>query len=490
MQYWNERYKDAQAEISNLQTKQVELEREIEELKSKRIQSMSFELVSVSRSKRKRDPSVESSASASKRVKAANDSSTKKNQLYEVLDEDFGPLGTTTYGNNSLQSSNILSSLTKATGAATVHHLWNVHKSYKQLHSDPSVLAYHLTRTCCNLTLHVASVAKNCREQQFQSLEEDDKRIRDIRLANVERELARTQRAAGRTFVSLMHGLTAFHDAQSDIITSRQGAVIYSYLQGFDTILTVISTTLNLVVHQAEEDESQARAKPGPKSKSKVRPPESVSSSLTTLLLAIMASLDSKQRSHMALFEGLVYLLLSRVGKQLFFFTFRHDRCTTVEGDITLGYPEISDTAAEPSQRSSSPAKLKAMKVEAKYLVQLLERAMALAPSFLGSTLSDSAIAKLSRVTTTTRRATASKTAMTKSALSAMAKEKLQHTLIDAMFGEDGAQNEFIERLTKPKAFAPIPPPPKVEDEDVPSWFCEQVWRLVGWDLLALEGGF
>lgn len=376
--------------------------------------------------------------------------------------------------------------LTSSIGTATVHHVWNVHKSYKQLHSDPSVLAYHLTRTCYNLTQHIASVAKYCREQQFQALREVDKRIRDIRLSNVDKELSRTQRAAGRTFISLMHGLAAFSDAQSETITSRQGAVVYSYIQGFDTILTVISTTLHILVHRAEDDESENQKKPKPKT----RFPESVPSSLNTLLLAIMSSLDSKQSSHVALFEGIFYLLLSRVGKRLFLFTFRHDRCGTIEGDIALGCADTLDPGAESSEGAPSTAKFKVTKLEAKYLIQLLERAMSLAASFLGSSLSSSATAKISRTATTTGRATARKTISAKAALSMLAKDKLQRTLMESMFGEDDAQNEFIERLTKPKPFPPIPAPQKVEDEDVPSWFCEQVWRLVGWDLLAREGDF
>ncbi len=59
--------------------------------------------------------------------------------------------------------------------------------------------------------------------------------------------------------------------------------------------------------------------------------------------------------------------------------------------------------------------------------------------------------------------------------------------------GAENASDEFLDILTKP-----MPPMrglstqnvTKVKDEDVESWYMEEVWKLVGWDILAREGGW
>jgi hypothetical protein len=55
---------------------------------------------------------------------------------------------------------------------------------------------------------------------------------------------------------------------------------------------------------------------------------------------------------------------------------------------------------------------------------------------------------------------------------------------------EDGGNNEFIDVLKKPVQMGPVPPPPKVEDVDTPQWFREEMWRLIGWDILSREDGW
>jgi len=434
------------------------------------------------RSKRKRGSSPESSASTRKRKETPRDNGNGYEDFNKALDEDFEALGNTSNGETcgiTLASAHV----DHSQGTATVYHIWHVHKSYMKLHSDPSILAYHLTGTSNNLTQHIATVAKNCREQQLQVLRENDKAIADIGQANIDNELSRTQRAAGRIFISLLHGLNALCNTPPDSLTSLQRSVIYSYAQAFDTILAIMSTTLTIYANGIEGHERIGNKKRNSKGNcGKGRSVEAVSSSLNTLLLAIIASLDPKQRSHGTLFEAILYVILSRVGSRLFFFTFNHERSETVDGDIVIPFPQ--GTASGSTELTT---KQKVSITEGKYLIQLLARAMTLAPSFLGSILPPSSTARLSRTCGAVNRASASKPSAAKSALTLLAKQKLQHTLIEAMFGDDNAQNEFTERLTKPKRFPPIAAPPSVDDEDVPTWFCEQVWRLVGWELLERE---
>lgn len=434
------------------------------------------------RSKRKRGSSPESSASTRKRKERPREKDNGYEDFNKALNEDFEALWNTSNG-ETCSITLARAHVDYSQGTTTVYHIWHAHKSYMKLHSDPAVLAYHLTCISHNLTQHLAAVAKNCREQQLQVLREDNKTIADIGQAKVDDELSRTQRAVGRIFISLLHGLNALCKEPQDSLTSVQSSVIYSYAQAFDTILTIMSTTLTIYANGIENYESIGNRKSNPKGKSgKGRSVEVVSSTLNTLLLAIIASLDPMQRSHGTLFEAILYIILSRVGTRLFFFTFNHERSETVDGDIVIPFPQ-----ARASGSTELRASQKVAIIEGKYLIQLLARAMTLAPSFLGSILSPSSTARLSRSCGAVNRASASKPSAAKSALTLLAKQKLQRTLIDAMFGNDDTQNEFIERLAKQKPFPPIAAPPRIDDEDVPTWFCEQVWRLVGWELLERE---
>jgi hypothetical protein len=63
-------------------------------------------------------------------------------------------------------------------------------------------------------------------------------------------------------------------------------------------------------------------------------------------------------------------------------------------------------------------------------------------------------------------------------------KHRLQHTLLKAMMGAD---KEFVDALA-----VPLPPEPEQDEpytfsdpkKGSPEWFEDQVWRLVGWDVL------
>jgi hypothetical protein len=172
-----------------------------------------------------------------------------------------------------------------------------------------------------------------------------------------------------------------------------------------------------------------------------------------------------------------MYLLLERVGKHLYLLTFNTERGATI--------PRPPRFSHEGDNESKGKLQHRGLTTEVKYLTQLLERAISLAPSFLGSTLPVSTNTKSVRPNSVVNKLIADQT---KSLLASHAKEKLQRTLVYAMFGDDGPQNEFVDRLKKPVAVEPVRQPPEIEDEDISQWFREKVWNLVGWDILTREG--
>ena len=209
------------------------------------------------------------------------------------------------------------------------------------------------------------------------------------------------------------------------------------------------------------------------------------------LLLALLTHLTpSKNGGHTALYEGILYLLLDAVGKRLFFLTFHHERRNTCEGDIA----SFDESGSEDIQK-------KAASIEVKYLVTLLERAVSLAPAFLGLASSGELAhgLKPSRAATVKKASTTAKSNQPKPSLSVAAKERLQRTLVQCIFGDQNqlhatsdtedevSNNEFIEVLRKPIQIGPLPQPPKTHNVDVPQWFREEIWRLVGWDILGSD---
>jgi hypothetical protein len=71
--------------------------------------------------------------------------------------------------------------------------------------------------------------------------------------------------------------------------------------------------------------------------------------------------------------------------------------------------------------------------------------------------------------------------------LATKAKESLQRTLVRCMFGTRDADNDNLlgDCLKLPPAtFKPVPAP-KVKSADVGQWFQEEVWRLLGWEILS-----
>lgn len=76
--------------------------------------------------------------------------------------------------------------------------------------------------------------------------------------------------------------------------------------------------------------------------------------------------------------------------------------------------------------------------------------------------------------------------------LSPVAKDRLQRTLVTCMYGNK-VDDEFLDVLTKPiplMRLGSLQSVARVEDKDVEEWYKKEVWRLVGWDVLAKERGW
>ncbi|TID18236.1 gb [Venturia nashicola] len=526
--YWHDMFKESQIEIHGLQTQMVKLERVNERLKASDAsggvaapQQPEGDSPDVEADMRKgpvppgfKDVTAPKKGTKRKQDEAKVKSSARPNKKVASNNE---PLPSTLVNGSLIDDLGVFD--VPGAGSTTVLHLFRAHKLYQQTDSDPQDLAYHLTQAATNLADHVSTIGKQIQKHILDATATQDKRLRaqlvSFATSKTDTDFPRILRAAGRSFMSLFHGLATMWEKDTEAAKRHHGATTYQYIKAFDTLLLAISSNCMLIAQlnaqQIANDApspSAAAKKSGEKKvqKSKTATKARIAQEIVSLLLALLTHLTpARQGPHTAFFEGILYLLLERTGKRLYLITFNRERGATLEDEMIDG--------PSPSAAQLGTVERQAISVEVKFLVQLLERAMSLAPSFLGSLSGVEVPAKSGRGAARVKFTGLPKRT---AALSISAKEKLQRTLVECMFGsaqlskrniskgndgnredeetededEQETNNEFIEVLRKPVFTGPVPQMPKVEEVDVPEWFTENVWKLVGWDVLGWGGDF
>jgi len=435
--------------------------------------------------KRKRDGGKEvTSTRPTKRTEASNEDLNGSS----TFDDDYDTLGSDSGGRIIL--SRLTASINNYLGSAAVQHLYRIRKLYDRPELEVAALTYHLVNASNHLGTVITTI---CRRHQQQQLDDELACVARARrrksqmpipgpLAS-QADIGAVFRAAGRSFMTLLHGLTRLDGVDIDDIKRRQGAVIYAYVNTYSCLLDTVTTLCLLrakhsqtaaTVSAAQHQESRTNAKTKPKSNCRL---PHIPQNLITTLAALLTELSPQSPAHLELFESLLYAILERVGKRIYVLTFDRERSATVEGDIL---PPSKLGSASADRQSHVEAEREALRLEAPLLMTLLERATSLAPKFFGSTHA-----------TATRSAGRTKTAKAtitggKAGLSLHIKEKLQQTLVLCIFGDE--PNEFADLLRRAPNFPPPPKPVELEEEDVMDWFKEKVWKLVGWDVLAKEG--
>lgn len=198
-----------------------------------------------------------------------------------------------------------------------------------------------------------------------------------------------------------------------------------------------------------------------------------------TFLGNLLDMLDPRVEANQSLFEGFAYCILDQLGKSLYSVVFGHSRAPDLETELKRGDGVFHDgTASEPSALQHEDEERKQIKLEAPYLLHLLNRIMIAAPAHFGNVHGvKNGKAKNNR-------------APAKNMLARSAKECLQRTLVHAIFGTENVKDDdpFKECLKMPTTVGGPLSMPKVKEADVLEYFKEEVWRCVGWDILAKEG--
>lgn len=290
--------------------------------------------------------------------------------------------------------------------------------------------------------------------------------------------------ATGRVSAALLVGYTRLckHDEKAAL----QGQTTHAMAQMYGKLLQALQAAS--ASSTASVTGPAMSASPSKASKTKQNSPQKstprvlvkddpIMNAITSLLISLLKQLDVKYDCHKELYEGYLFCIISALGDRLHTIVFHRPRGATISEDIAapMPDPEHENTTFQPEAPDSLP--IRQARLEAPYLLHLLKHALAIAPTFFGK------LAKGGKPSTKPGVAT-------KSSIALLAKERLQRTLVNAIFGTEGVAEEsdmLTECLRMPVFRGAGITAPRVKETEVCEWFKEEVWRLLGWEVLGKE---
>ena len=292
--------------------------------------------------------------------------------------------------------------------------------------------------------------------------------------------------ATSRSILSLIVGFNRLTNIPNGV--EVQGHVTYAFVKMYVKLMGALDESSQAEMRKSiTKDTVPSIAKKQSPSKSKAKQPTGVNikdngrlNLLTKFLCNVIDLLDPKIEVQKALFEGFAYAVFEMLGTKLYVLVFGHDRGATIEEDIAISSrPDGIEGSTESSSIETMELETRAAMLEAPYLIHLLNRIMNAAPAHLGATMSKK----------TGKAKQANNKGSMKGALAITSRERLQRTLVNCTFGTEGVDEDdpFKDCLKMPALSGPGLPTPKVKEADVQDWFKEEVWNLLGWEILSRE---
>ncbi|KAF1835597.1 hypothetical protein BDW02DRAFT_282884 [Decorospora gaudefroyi] len=364
-----------------------------------------------------------------------------------------------------------------ADGTRLTEALYTTHSLCRAAETDTNTLCSSLVQIALSLGKVIRVIAQNHKQLARQGRRTPEASSLDADKS----DFAIALNICARAFMSILVGISKLTESDKD--TRLTSLIICELADMFKTALQSIETSAR---HTAADFLSQP---PPPKrSKAKTAPvvvKESVPArAVAHLLISFLGFLERTDPVHQKIFDGFVFILFECIGKRLYYFTFGQNRSSSIEGNI-LPIPEPND-ALEIKKRETGAL---AIRLEVKALILILERAMGLAPNHMNPQTARTSHTP-NRVTRTL--SVKNLTTTSRARLSPLAKDRLQRTLVACMYGGK-SDDEFLDVLTKPMPsmrLGSLQNVAKVDDKEVESWYKEEIWRLVGWDILARESGW
>ncbi|KAL1799393.1 hypothetical protein ACET3X_003430 [Alternaria dauci] len=361
-------------------------------------------------------------------------------------------------------------------GSKLTEALYTTHSLCRSDEPDAETLCFNLVQIASGIGKVILNIAQN-----YEQLSRQGRRGAEAMSFDKDKsDFAVALSVCARAFMSLLVGVNKLMERKADV---RLASLIVCEVAG------MFKAALQSIEISARRTAQTFLSPRPPPNKTKTKAPPVVKESaparaVAHLLISFLGFLEKTDSVHQKIFDGFVFVLFERVGKRLYYFTFGQHRSTSIEGNI-LPPPEPRD-AAEATRRDIDAL---AIRLEVRALVLILERAMGLAPNHMNpqtarpSSASNRPARTMSIKTTVTS---------TRARLSPLARDRLQRTLVACMYGNN-TNDEFLDVLTKPVPairLGSLQNVAKIDDKDVQTWFKEEVWRLVGWDILARDGAW
>ncbi|KAF3049292.1 hypothetical protein E8E11_006044 [Didymella keratinophila] len=457
--YWKNQCERLQEENDQLRSENTRLERSNHSLTTRTSCTPDFAPVNAMNTS-KRKTRAASPARNSKRPKGDQPVDRSVAETQEEIDEDMDFLDSLGQEGNDLTES-----------------LFTTHKLCRTSCPNVDTLCFTLVRTANSLGKVIRLVAHRHGQLSRQGVQT----VGPASLDQDKSNFALAMTICARGFMSVLVGLTRLTQDTDDPRLS--GLVVCELVDMFKTVLVAIESVARKTAQQTLPRTIESNSTKE-KSPTKVIKESVPARTLAHLLIGLLGFLDKTNTVHQQIFDGFIYLLLERVGRRLFYCTFGRHRSSAVEGDLE---PILAPTSSEEARKSE--VEELGTHLEVKALVLVLERAMGLAPNHMNpqSSIVCRSQKKLGRTLSLKNLPAASK-----ARLSPVAKERLQRTLVACMYG-DKADDEFLDVLTKPMPsmrLGSLQNVARVEEKDVEDWYKKEVWRLVGWDVLAKDSGW
>lgn len=276
------------------------------------------------------------------------------------------------------------------------------------------------------------------------------------------------------TFQLLCQALSSLSGTEQGVHDT--GQVTYHIVCLYDAVMTALQKHCQATAERNADAKPNAKStkqknstkslrtktarNPGP---SLSTPEDDVPAQISQLLGAMALTLDISLGEHQELLEGFLSILLTRVGKLLCLFVFQ---------DLQLRPDLYADPTKIPFPEGLMGADLSettllAAQMEAKHLIWPLERILALLDT--GSSGS----------------ATLPETFHCRARFVSTIKDRLQSTLLQAVFGTDQPFfREPLRRGVQPDFLPESLQGPQGPEKLGPGWFVQEVWRLLGWEML------
>ncbi|KAF1986468.1 hypothetical protein K402DRAFT_454438 [Aulographum hederae CBS 113979] len=562
VQFWQEQCERVSLQNADLQARIAELQRQNEKLKAKAIGGA--ETAASTSKKRKLDPSSVGEK-ANKRGKAAANVDLEDEESFS---KSFDTLGMGKESTNTLRQ------------------LYRIKLHCVSSNIDDSSLSGDLIQAAGSLATLVENVYLQHQEKRLGiKFVNPPKTSRDgKKLASSVRsfpqlppemddqEISAFSLAAARSIILLYHGLAKLAERRSDTDVVKErcvGAVVYAYVQMFSQLLSTLAELCRRMAKyeatagsRANADTTQgiavARGKTAKKAATAVMKRKATRQSvrfaepsgslkslqtkdeplilldtkgrpdlprrLSSLLSGLISTLSPNMPPHHDLFEGMLHLLLDRVGKTLHFCVFGCERIDDIQAQIlaggTLGNIEVQDSQKE----SEDQEKKAAAEIEGKALMSVVEKAIFISEGDLGNKRTPLPSAQESSTTPAKSKSNSNSSKVVSSNknenekessksqsksneidLAEHAKRKLQDTLIKCVFGPTpplpsrvsegslhnrGGHNVIATVLKMPPKILLPDVGRNVEDEGDEAkgradWVEGKVWELVGWDVLG-----